>query len=145
MSFEQENYYDKEEMEQYNIHAPSTSVSQKYDDDDYSYMDDDSTDTTTDSEVLIPNQTTVENVFVNTTDTAFEVHIGVKRLAQKNIQINTDKYFLHVNISPKVSEKGLASFSHSFRLPANANNRSVATKYVKGCLVVSVQLKIMQL
>ncbi|MEZ4888770.1 MAG: Hsp20/alpha crystallin family protein [Chitinophagales bacterium] len=141
MQFNEENYYDQEELEQYNIHAPATNVSQKYKDDEYDYMDDDSTDTTTDSEVLIPAQDTVEDVFVSTNDDFFEVHIAVKGIAQKNIRINTDKYYLNVSISPKVGAKGTSSFSHAFRLPPNANTRGgVATKYVKGNLVLSVKL-----
>ncbi len=141
MQYGEENYYDKEELEQYNIHAPATSVSQKYEEDDYDYMDDENTDTTSDSEVLIPSMDTVEEVFVSTNETCFEVHIAVKNIAKKNIRINTDKHNLNVNITPKAGMKGLAGFSHAFRLPLNANARSVSTRYSKGYLVVSVQLK----
>lgn len=141
MQFNQENYYDEEGLEQYNVHTPSTSVSQKYEEDDYDYMDNENTDTTSDSEVIIPSMDTVEEVFVTTNNTCFEVHIAVKNLAKKNIRINTEKYNLNVNITPKAGMKDLAGFSHTFRLPLNANARSVSTKYSKGFLVVSVELK----
>ena len=95
---------------------------------------------------------TFPQVNVKETGKAFEIELAVPGYDKKDFNISVDEAYLTVSAESNNedgkkednytrSEFGFNSFSHSFHLPANANEEDIHAKYEDGVLKITITKK----
>lgn len=145
MQFDKKVPFEEEELKHYGLQTnDSNSIGGE---NGFDFDNDNADNDEEDDTAIIQSRNSTSHVSVvdkyfitNSNHTCFEVHIKVNNIAQQNIRLNTDKNYLHINITPKQRNIGIANFNQSFRLPYGANTQKISNQYRKGYLVVSVPL-----